>query len=257
MAQSIFDQERVAKERRLNITDNRLDEIERTDASRYQWMLEMQMVRQHLKHFASIVGWIPFNEGWGQFATLGVTNYLKQEPGFYSHFVTASSGWNEVDGIPGDVQDVHNYEQKPFNVLSNTFKHYPFPAYGRARVLGEFGGIAFAMRGHIYSDLEGTWGYSYADSADDFENLLASLIERLGLAVCDWKLSAAVYTQVSDIEGEVNGMLTYDRLPKLPAGTVYRIMHELRRSLYACDWVAYDKEILEPAIDMSMFAGGE
>jgi hypothetical protein len=153
------------------------------------------MVR-HLGNYPSIVVWVPFNEGWGQHATNDVLKMVKSlDP---SRLVDGPSGWE--DRGYGDLKDMHDYPGPKM-----------FPAIpDRASVLGEFGGLGLPMTGHLWWTDKRNWGYrTFQDRAalqaayEDLLRKLAPLVEQ-GLA-------AAVYTQTTDVEGEVNGLMTYDR----------------------------------------------
>ncbi|MBN2448303.1 MAG: glycoside hydrolase family 2, partial [Phycisphaerae bacterium] len=159
------------------------------------------------------VMWVPFNEGWGQFDTKRITAWVKEyDP---SRLVNCASGWNDV-GV-GDVHDIHSYPGPAS----------PKPEEKRAAVLGEFGGLGLPLAGHTWQ-AEKNWGYrSYEDSAA-LTDAYVTLLERLRLLIVDPGLSAAVYTQTTDVEIEVNGMLTYDRAKiKMDSERVAKVNREL------------------------------
>jgi hypothetical protein len=170
-------------------------EIKRSPESAKQYELELRRMIDGLRNHPSIIMWVVFNEGWGQFDTRRITNWTKEyDP---SRLVNCASGWNDM-GV-GDVHDIHAY---------------PGPASPRAEskravVLGEYGGLGLGIDGHSWSGK--TWGYrGTRDSAE-----LTRKYEKLANLV--WKLkdkpglSAAIYTQITDVETEGNGLLTYDR----------------------------------------------
>ena len=152
------------------------------------------MIEGRLNH-PCIVMWVVFNEGWGQFDTARITRWTKKfDP---SRLVNCASGWNDVPA--GDVHDIHAYPGP----------QSPNPESTRAAVLGEFGGLGLKVDGHTWTNK--TWGYrGTADSAD-----LTAKYEKLLQGVWQFKekpgLSAAVYTQTTDVETEANGLMTYDR----------------------------------------------
>jgi beta-galactosidase/beta-glucuronidase len=156
---------------------------------------ELRAMIRHLESFPSIIAWVPFNEGWGQHQTNDILRMVKQaDP---SRLVDAPSGWE--DRSYGDMKDMHKYPGPDMYAV--------IP--GRASVLGEFGGLGWPVEGHLWWNKR-NWGYrSYTDQAglnaayEDVVNKLEPLI-RDGL-------SAAIYTQTTDVEGEVNGLMTYDR----------------------------------------------
>ncbi len=170
-------------------------------AERAEFESELRRIVDARRNHPSIVMWVPFNEGWGQYDTERIAHWLKSyDP---SRLVDNASGW--TDRGVGDVVDVHAY---------------PGPAIPpddgrRARVLGEFGGLGLPLEGHTWLDRD-NWGYrSFTDTASlgrAYHELLRQVryLESEGLA-------AAVYTQLTDVEVEVNGVMTYDRaVVKLP-----------------------------------------
>lgn len=143
----------------------------------------------------SIIAWVPFNEGWGQHDTNAILKMVKEtDP---SRLVDGPSGW--FDFGYGDMKDKHQYPGPGMlPVMSD-----------RASVLGEFGGLGMPVDGHLWWNKK-NWGYrQFTDLAQlqaAYEDLMAKL-----KPLVEAGLSAAVYTQTSDVEGEVNGLMTYDR----------------------------------------------
>lgn len=142
-----------------------------------------------------IVMWVPFNEGWGQYDTERITDMIKKHDP--SRLVNNTSGW-EDRGV-GDVLDIHRYPGPDIPHLSET----------RAAVLGEFGGLGLPVSGHTWQ-AEKNWGYRSFENPEQLTAAYLDLIEKL-IALKNRGLAAAVYTQTSDVEVEVNGLLTYDR----------------------------------------------
>jgi hypothetical protein len=143
----------------------------------------------------SIVAWIVFNEGWGQFDTQRLAQHAKDiDP---SRLVSNASGW--TDARCGDLVDRHEYPGPGA----------PKVETARAAVLGEFGGLGLAIPGHTWDAR--SWGYRGVGDAEDltfgYESLLRRAYELEGRA----GLCAAVYTQLTDVETECNGLVTYDR----------------------------------------------
>ncbi len=144
----------------------------------------------------SIVMWVVFNEGWGQFDTERVTRWTKERDP--SRLVDCASGW--ADRKVGDVHDIHVYPGPGVTP----------PEEQRAAVLGEFGGLGLPVEGHTWQSKR-NWGYrSFTDRAALTAAYL-ELIHHLHPQIGDPGMSAAVYTQTTDVETEVNGLLTYDR----------------------------------------------
>jgi len=177
-----------------HIRDNEPD-LKRSEESARQFELELTRVIESLRNHPSIVMWVPFNEGWGQYDTPRIVEMIKQlDP---TRLVNNASGW--ADRGVGDVHDIHSY---------------PGPAAppveeNRAVVLGEFGGLGLPVKGHLWQE-EKNWGYRTYQTREELTQAYIGLIENLR-QIIDEGLSAAVYTQTTDVEIEVNGLMTYDR----------------------------------------------
>ncbi len=170
-------------------------DLERTPESEAQFMDELDRMILTLYSHPSIVMWVPFNEGWGQFKTAEVVQRIKTlDP---TRLVNNASGWSDR-GL-GDVHDVHAYPgpTAPENELD------------RAAVLGEFGGLGLPVSGHTWQD-EKNWGYRSYQTPNELTAAYLDLLQKLEPLI-DSGLAAAVYTQTSDVEIEVNGLMTYDR----------------------------------------------
>jgi beta-galactosidase/beta-glucuronidase len=163
-----------------------------------QYELELRRMLNRLHGHPSIVVWVLHNEGWGQFDTARLAAWLEAlDP---SRVVDAASGW--LDREAGSMLDRHDYAEEPAAP--------PLHAT-RAAVLGEFGGIGWPLEGHLWDPAIRNWGYqTYFDEA-----AVKAAYRRKADAIIaqhrTGRLAAAVYTQTSDVEGEVNGLLTYDR----------------------------------------------
>lgn len=167
----------------------------RTAESAENFYREWQEIMDLCISNPSVVVWVPFNEGWGQFDTEKVAARTAQyDP---SRLVNPASGGNHRDC--GDMLDVHNY---PGPVM-------PLFDPKRVNVLGEYGGIGLALEGHLWWDKR-NWGYiQFKDKrevTDEYVKYAKELQEMVKRG-----FSAAVYTQTTDVEGEVNGLMTYDR----------------------------------------------
>ncbi len=156
---------------------------------------EWQEIIEALYNHPSIAVWVPFNESWGQYDTVNIANWTKELDS--SRLVNPASGGNFFDC--GDILDVHNYPAPMIYLLS----------YGKANVIGEYGGIGLALDGHLWMP-DRNWGYiqfkTPAEVTEEYLKYLKVLEELAGIAY-----TGAVYTQTTDVEGEVNGLLTYDR----------------------------------------------
>ncbi|MFG3365831.1 PA14 domain-containing protein [Streptomyces sp. NPDC048156] len=165
-------------------------------AARAEYEREMKtMIDQHSSH-PSVVMWVTFNEGWGQYDVGRIAEQAKAwDP---TRLVNNMSGLNlGADGGTGDIMDEHGY---PSPALP------PHPDGKRALVSGEYGGLGLAVPGHAWAVQQ---SYVDVDPAKYTDDYLARLAEVHKLA-CQGS-NGAVYTQISDVEGELNGLLTYDR----------------------------------------------
>ncbi|MBE3068979.1 MAG: glycoside hydrolase family 2 [Planctomycetes bacterium] len=166
-----------------------------TPESKKQFEGELKALVEGFRNHPSIIMWVVFNEGWGQYDTERLVSWVKEmDP---SRLVNCASGW--TDKNCGDVHDIHSYP----NPAS------PKPEPTRAAVLGEFGGLGLGLDGHTWKKEH--WGYKGMADRDE----LTTGYERLLQAAYKLKdtdgLSAIVYTQTTDVEVECNGLLTYDR----------------------------------------------
>ena len=157
---------------------------------------EWREIMDYLYSQPCIVAWVPFNEGWGQFKTLEITAWTKQHDP--SRLVNSASGDNHFLGA-GDILDLHNYPQPDM---------YLYDA-NRVNVLGEYGGIGLPVEGHLWTP-DRNWGYvkfaSPKEVTDEYVKYARQLKEMVARG-----FSAAIYTQTTDVEIEVNGLMTYDR----------------------------------------------
>jgi hypothetical protein len=182
-----------------------LADMRRAAQSARQFEQELDAMIRGRGNHPSIVAWVVFNEGWGQYDTKRLAEWTKaRDP---SRLVVAASGWNDR-GV-GDVHDLHNYPNP----------RSPKPEANRAAVNGEFGGLGLAVEGHTWQAKD-NWGYQKLRTADELMDRYEELIDRVRVLKGDPGLSAAVYTQTTDVEIEVNGLMTYDRA--MLKGDLYR-----------------------------------
>jgi hypothetical protein len=167
----------------------------KTPESKRQFDTELRRMIEGRRNHPSIIMWVVFNEGWGQHDTERyVAEVKKLDP---SRLVNNASGW--TDKKVGDVIDMHNYPGPGS----------PNPEPTRAAVLGEFGGLGLPLPGHTWS--EKSWGYRGTADRDDLTRRYCDLLRRTWDLKDSKGLSAAVYTQTTDVETECNGLMTYDR----------------------------------------------
>lgn len=184
-----------------------MPDIEKSKESAEQYEYELKRMIETKYNHPSIIMWVPFNEGWGQFETGRITKLISD----YDHtrLVNSSSGW--TDRGTGDVNDIH---------------HYPDPAAPpaeekRAIVLGEFGGLGLPLEGHTWE--KRNWGYRNMEDTLQLLEKYESYYEQVYKYVKDNGLSATIYTQTTDVETETNGLMTYDRkVNKMGVKNVFR-----------------------------------
>ena len=165
-----------------------------------------------LRAFPSIVLWVVNNEGWGQYDSATLAHYVKgMDP---SRLVDADSGWLDVAPNVSDVFDIHTYEDVP---------HTPIRHSDRAIVLGEYGGVGRPIDGHLWRD-DKRWSYQVTSDPKDYIARYRRKFDEVVRQARENGLSASVYTQTTDVEGEINGLLTYDReVAKAPAAEFARM----------------------------------
>lgn len=173
-------------------------EKDRTPESEAIFREEWKAIMDANYNFPSIVVWVPFNEAWGQFKTQEIVEWtMNYDP---TRLVNSASGGNFTPY--GQIMDMHNY---PDPVM-------PDPAiYGKDQiiVLGEYGGLGLPVEGHTWQEKD-NWGYQSFKNKDELKERYHQLIRDLKPLISKG-LSAAVYTQTTDVEVEVNGLMTYDR----------------------------------------------
>ncbi|MFA5210642.1 MAG: sugar-binding domain-containing protein, partial [Proteiniphilum sp.] len=170
-------------------------ERKRSAESEANFRKEWKEIMDYLYSYPSVGVWVPFNEAWGQFKTVEIVEWTKQyDP---SRLVNPASGGNHFQ--TGDMLDLHNYPHPAM---------YLYDAQ-RATVLGEYGGIGWAHKDHLWEPNR-NWGYVQFNSSKEVTDEYVKYAEQLKQLI-HAGLSAAVYTQTTDVEVEVNGLMTYDR----------------------------------------------
>jgi hypothetical protein len=179
-----------------------------SEEGRKEWTMECVRTVDHLYNCPSIAVWVPFNEGWGQFDAEKAVELIRQID--KTRLIDHASGW--FDQKKGDFKSIHNYFH---NLKVKKEKN-------RAVVFSEFGGYACYIPGHAYSMQ--AYGYRIYLTKEDFDEAYQKLYKKEVLPLIGKGLSAAVYTQLSDVEDEVNGLFTYDRkVCKVSALSIFEI----------------------------------
>ena len=168
----------------------------RTQESKDNFSKEWKEIMNLCMSSPSVVVWVPFNEAWGQFDTERIVNWtMEYDP---SRLVNPASGGNHY--LTGDILDTHHYPHPRMTLLDTN----------RATVLGEYGGIGLVIPDHVWVKNRDNWGYTRFNSPKEVTDEYARYADEL-LRLIGCGFAAAVYTQTTDVEVEVNGLMTYDR----------------------------------------------
>lgn len=191
-------------------------ERNRSRESEATYRKEWKEIIDCLYSYPCIGVWVPFNEAWGQFKTQEIAQWTKQyDP---SRLVNPASGGNHYPC--GDMLDLHNYPEPQMYLYDAT----------RATVLGEYGGIGLAIKSHLWEPTR-NWGYIQCSSSDKAIHQYLEYGKKLKEMI-PYGFSAAVYTQTTDVEVEVNGLMTYDRkVVKLNEEKIRKMNREICNSL--------------------------
>lgn len=201
----------------IKATDRHRILLSRQDkAGREEYERELTKMVQALKNHPSIVCVVPFNEGWGQFETNRMTELVRRLD--KSIIVDQASGWFDMGG--GDLKSLHWY-----------FFRFKYKREAvRALALTEFGGYARKIPGHCCHEKE--YGYKTFQTKEALEEGYEYLMREVVVPAAKDGISATVYTQLSDVEEEINGLITYDReVLKIDADILARWNKELRRAI--------------------------
>lgn len=198
------------------------------DKEHRQFMLELDRMITSLESHPSIVSWVPFNEAWGQHRTVEVGKWTKKRDA--SRAINIASGGNFWP--VGDVLDHHAYPHPSFPFDLGKGGRFD----GFIKVMGEFGGHGYPVKGHLWDADRRNWGYGGLpkNEAEYKERYLTSIKMLNDLRAKG--IAAGVYTQTTDVEGEINGLMTYDRkVIKLPAKDLARIHQQLFKPVAMAD----------------------
>lgn len=197
-------------------------------AVRSQFRAELKQMIDQLESVPSIIAWVPFNENWGAFEVTDITDWVKKyDP---TRLVNGNSGYNYAPGYRkaygdpgnGDFVDLHHYGKIEDKFL-------PQPDEKRAASLGEFGGKGLFVRGHLWPVKNDA--YEMMINKDVLTDTYVMMLEEIEQRMKYRGLSAAIYTQTSDVEHEINGLVTYDRwVEKMDLDKVKYINQEIIKS---------------------------
>lgn len=183
----------------LRVKDDRYRYFSRSDeAGRTHYYEELGQMIDLLYNTVSLALWVPFNEGWGQFDALKAAEFIRKRDD--TRPIDHASGWYDQGG--GDIKSIHWYF-RPYH-------HKQPPKEQRPICLTEYGGYNCAVPGHCWG-VGAEFGYKKIADPAEFNRAFQKLMEEQIIPAKERGLAAAVYTQVSDVEGERNGLLTYDR----------------------------------------------
>ncbi|HEX7739776.1 MAG TPA: glycoside hydrolase family 2 TIM barrel-domain containing protein [Marmoricola sp.] len=201
----------------IRLSDKRYDLFFRGDAdARGEFREEVRQTVALLRNCACIAVWVPFNEGWGQFDANDIAAEIAAlDP---TRQVNHVSGWIDQGG--GDIRSFHRY-----------IRRWRMPrrrrADSRVIALSEYGGYSLRVEGHDWSERE--FGYRHCADEHELATAFTELHERVLAPTVPGGLAATVYTQLSDVEDELNGLLTWDReVQKLPTGVIREALDSLR-----------------------------
>ena len=191
-------------------------EQKRTPESEANYRKEWKEIMDLCMPHPCVVVWVPFNEAWGQFKTEEIAEWTKTYDS--SRLVNPASGGNHYK--VGDILDIHRYPAPEMFMYDAE----------RVTVLGEYGGIGLPLQGHLWQP-EKNWGYVQFKNSKEVTDEYVKFAEQLKILI-KAGYSAAVYTQTTDVEGEVNGLMTYDRKQvKIEEDRVRKVNQEICNSL--------------------------
>lgn len=197
----------------VRLDDKKYGRFSRKDkAGRDEYYKDLEEMVDALYNVPSLALWTIFNEGWGQFDSLKVYDFIKKlDP---TRTVDPASGWHDQGGK--DLLSIHRYwypfrikRNKKGQAVVNWVPGHVTEKLSRPVVLSEYGGYSYQEKGHVFSDK--IFGYKVYGSKEDLNGGLKKLFEGEVEAAMKNGLAAAVYTQLTDVESEINGLVTYDR----------------------------------------------
>lgn len=197
----------------VNLDDTNYKTFKRTDASqRESYYKELREMLDALYNCPCIAVWVPFNEGWGQFDSAKAYKFIKEFD--KTRVIDSTSGWHDR-GVT-DVISKHIY-----------FTPIKVKACAKPYVLSEFGGFSHRVNGHTFNNK--MFGYKIYNSPDNLAKAYKKTFEKVIIPQISKGLSATVYTQLTDVEDELNGLLTYDRkVVKIPVDILKKINERVK-----------------------------
>ena len=185
------------------------------EEGREEYIQMAKEILESLYNTVSVAVWVPFNEGWGQFESEAVTAFIDSvDP---TRIIDSVSGWHDQGKKKTPVLSMHTY-----------FTPLKVPRDPRPIVLSEFGGYSMKVSGHVFNE-EKEFGYKKFKTQEDFVKALEKLYLKKLLPLIKKGLSGCIYTQVSDVEEEINGLVTYDRaVQKIPTEKMREINDKLK-----------------------------
>ena len=183
------------------------------DEHHQQFMLELERMIDALENHPSIVVWVPFNEAWGQHRTLEVGAWTsRRDPTRHVNVASGGNFWPV-----GDIVDAHSYPQPKFPFDPQRYGDF-------IKVVGEFGGHGYPVKDHLWDADRRNWGYGgLPQTKEEYKKRYVATLQMLN-DLRQRGIAAGIYTQTTDVEGEVNGLLTYDRkVIKIPADELAKL----------------------------------
>ncbi len=212
------DQPSGGKNPRWTFLSENPEDAEWPDEHHKQFMWELERMMDTLKNSPAIVVWVPFNEAWGQHRSVAVGQWVVQRDP--SRLVNIASGGNFFP--VGDIADGHAYPDPKFPFAPKRFDAF-------IKVVGEFGGHGFPVEDHLWNPEQKNWGYGkqLPETPDEYKERFRSTLDQLH-QLRQQGIAAGVYTQTTDVEIEINGLLTYDRaVAKITVDELAAIREEL------------------------------
>ena len=193
---------------------------ERTVSKKFEetYRKEWKEIMESLHSYPCIAIWVPFNEAWGQYNTAEIAKLTKEKDP--TRLVNAASGGNFFMDV-GDIVDSHSYPWPSLKAINPNL----------ANVCGEYGGIGLALEDHLWVK-DGNWGYVQFKTPGEVTDEYVRYADRVLSMTKSHGMTGAVYTQTTDVEGEVNGLMTYDRkVIKVDEGRIREINQAIVNSL--------------------------